>query len=191
MSDTIQKHDIETCRLIIRCILQEDAERINQLQNDRAIADTTCRIPHPCSLEHTQKWIKGDLHSGGKDSGFFTIILKKTDELIGVIGLEIDKQHDRAELGFWIGKMYWGEGYCTEAARAIIKYGFEQLRLHRIYTLHFAENISSGRVLQKAGMQHEGSLKKHLKKGDVFKDLEYYGLISEDYMTKEKSLEGE
>ena len=90
----------------------------------------------------------------------------------------------RAELGYWIGKPYWGQGYCTEAARATLDFGFEQLGLNRIFAHHFARNPASGRVMQKIGMTREGRLRQHVKKWDAFEDLELYGILKDHWAAR-------
>ena len=100
--------------------------------------------------------------------------------LIGAVGLRLELDDRRAELGYWIGKPYWNQGYCTEAARAAIQFGFEQLELNRIFANHFVRNPASGRVMQKLGMVYEGRLRQHVKKWDAFEDLELYGILKDD-----------
>ena len=111
----------------------------------------------------------------------FAIILKTTKELIGAVSLIIDKGSNRAELGYWIGKEYWNQGYCTEAARAIVDYGFGQLLLHKITASHFYGNPSSGKVMSKIGMKKEGCLRKHIAKNSEFEDLVVYGILREEW----------
>jgi len=164
-----------TKRLSLRRIQLSDAEIITELANDPGVTSTTMRMPYPCHIEYIENWIKKDMHAGGEDSGFFVISLKETNDIMGVIGLEVDRENERAELGYWLGLDYWGKGYCTEAAEAMLEYGFNILKLNRIWTFYMEGNNASGKVLEKIGMQHEGTLKKHIKKNGVFKDLEYYG----------------
>jgi [ribosomal protein S5]-alanine N-acetyltransferase len=102
------------------------------------------------------------------------------DTLYGGVGLRIEREHSRAELGYWIGLPYWGKGYATEAAKALVQYGFEILGLHRIFACHFARNSASARVLQKVGMRHEGSQRAHIVKWGEFIDLEIYGMLASD-----------
>ena len=166
---------IQAKRLSLRRIQLSDKEVITNLANNPAIAATTMRMPYPCSVEYIESWIRKDLQLGGKDSGFFVISLKDSNEIIGVIGLEVEQENERGELGYWLGLDYWNKGYCTEAAEAMLDYGFNTLNLNRIWTFYIEGNNASGRVLEKIGMQHEGTLKKHIKKNGVFKDLEYYG----------------
>jgi [ribosomal protein S5]-alanine N-acetyltransferase len=84
-------------------------------------------------------------------------------------------------MGYWIGKQYWGHGYCTEAAGAVVKYGFDVLRLNRLYAIHFTRNPASGRVMQKISMKHEGHLRQDQKRWGKFEDLEIYGILKSEF----------
>ena len=85
-------------------------------------------------------------------SASFAVTRRADGILIGAIGIHISLQSHSGEISYWIGVPYWGQGYCTEAARAVLKYGFEVLNLNRIQTRHISENPASGRVMQKLGM---------------------------------------
>jgi ribosomal-protein-alanine N-acetyltransferase len=173
---------LETERLLLRFFDLSDAERVRELAGDKEIADRTTNIPHPYQKEMAEEWIS--THQIKFESGecvHFAIILKATQELIGAIGLMIDKSFNRAALGYWIGKEYWNEGYCTEAARAVLEYGFNQLLLHKITSSHFARNPSSGKVMRKIGMKKEGFLKKHVAKSGNYEDLVVYGILRKEW----------
>ncbi len=73
--------------------------------------------------------------------------MAETDELIGAIGLTLSKKYDHAEMGYWIGVPFWGKGYCTEAAKIVLQYGFEELKLNRIFAHHMTNNPASGKVM--------------------------------------------
>ena len=103
--------------------------------------------------------------------------------LFGAIGLMVAMEHRRAELGYWIGRPYWGRGYCTEAAGEMLRYGFEELGLHRILARHFGLNPASGRVMQKIGMTREGQMRQHFFKWDHYEDIEFYGVLSEEWLS--------
>ena len=85
-------------------------------------------IPHPYEEGMAEKWIAGQ-EVAGKDGKAITlaILLRSEESLIGGIGLKIDRQHDKAELGYWVGKPFWNRGYATEAARALLAYGFREV----------------------------------------------------------------
>ena len=76
------------------------------------------------------------------------------------------------------GKPFWNQGYCTEAARAVLAHAFEELGLHRVFAHCFSRNPSSGRVLEKIGMVHEGRLKEHILKWGKFESLDQYGIVN-------------
>ena len=113
----------------------------------------------------------------------FAIVRRADNALLGAIGLRINQQHTHAELGYWIGQPYWNAGYCTEAAHAVVAYGFEGLKLHRIHASHMTRNPASGRVMQKIGMHYEGCLRQHVKKCEVFEDLALYGILQSEYVS--------
>jgi RimJ/RimL family protein N-acetyltransferase len=98
---------------------------VQLLAGDRAVAATTKNIPHPYEDGMAKTWIS--LHQERFDKGedvVFAIVLKAGGELIGAIGLVLKLNQENAELGYWIGKPFWGQGYCTEAGRGVLKYAF-------------------------------------------------------------------
>ncbi|MDD5327057.1 MAG: GNAT family N-acetyltransferase [Phycisphaerae bacterium] len=178
---------IETERLILRGFAVEDASDVQHLAGDKAIASMTLRIPHPYEDGVAEKWI--GTHRGKFEQGElvnFAITELKQGYLIGATGLTINKEYENAELGYWIGTPFWNNGYCTEAAKAVLRYGFEELKLQRIYAHHFKRNSASGRVMQAIGMLYEGRLRKHIKKENMFEDLEAYGILKTDYDSAKK-----
>jgi RimJ/RimL family protein N-acetyltransferase len=183
---------LETARLRLRPFRMADAEGVQRLAGDRAVADTTLNIPHPYEDGFAERWIGNHRDWFGRgQQAIFAVILKASPaaanerprlsaaKLIGAVALLIQREDERAELGYWIGRPYWNQGYGTEAARAVIGFGFQQLGLNRIYAHHFVRNPASGRVLQKLGMSHEGRLRQHVRKWDAFEDLELYAVLKE------------
>jgi RimJ/RimL family protein N-acetyltransferase len=172
---------LQTARLTLRPYALADIPALLALAGAREVAATTLRIPHPYSeadardfvASAQEGWLSGsELRLG--------IILRETGALCGGVGLRIDPDHRRAELGYWIGVPYWGNGYATEAASALVKYGFETLGLHRILASHVTHNPASGKVLRKIGMRHEGCQRAHILKWGKFLDLEMYGMLASD-----------
>ena len=170
-----------TERLILRPHTIWDADDLQKLINDRDIASTTTNIPHPYTLEDAIDFLSKREESYEETGSPQFAITHKDGKFIGGIGMTLHKQHESAELGYWIGKIYWSRGYCTEAARAVVKYGFEEMGLNRIYATHFSRNPASGRVMQKIGMKHEGHLRQNVKKWDKFEDMELYGILRSEY----------
>ena len=158
---------LETARLVLRPFALTDAADVCRLAGEFAVADTTLLIPHPYPESAAEEWIA--THAPKFASGeqvTCAITLRADGALIGGIGLGVVRAHARAALGYWTGVPYWGCGYCTEAARALVGYGFTVLGLERIEAEHFARNPASGRVMQKLGMRREGTLRaRHMKWG--------------------------
>jgi len=171
-----------TERIILRPYALNDAKELQRLIGDRAIADTTTNIPHPYEDGMAEEWISRRQETFERGvSVQFAITHREQGFFMGGIGLMIDREHERAEVGYWIGEPYWNQGYCTEAARAVLKYGFEVLKLNRIHANHFKRNPASGRVMQKIGMKHEGSLRQHVKRWGQFEDCETCGILRSEY----------
>ncbi len=152
-----------------------------RLAGAREIAATTTNIPHPYTEDDARSFLAHadeDFRAG--HSVTFAVALMPGRELCGAVGLTITPAHEHAELGYWIGVPYWGQGFATEAARTVMAFGFETLRLHRIHASHFTGNTASQRVLEKIGMRHEGPSRQHIQKWNRFVDLENYGLLASE-----------
>jgi ribosomal-protein-alanine N-acetyltransferase len=174
---------LETVRLILRPFALSDAAEVQRLAGAREVAATTLTMPHPYEDGMAEAWIGTHQEDFEKGKGLtFAITLRQNGALVGAISLGgISRQHQRAEIGYWIGLPYWNRGYCTEAARAALRYGFEALGLERIFGEHFTRNPASGRIMRKLGMTHEGCLRKHVKRWDVFEDLQAWGILKSEW----------
>jgi RimJ/RimL family protein N-acetyltransferase len=148
----------------------------------REIADTTVSIPHPYDLDHALAWIGHQRRESVRGRATnFAIRLLAESQLIGCVGLrDIDPEHLQAELGFWIGREWWGKAYAREAAAEVLRFGFEDLRLNRIYAHHMVRNPAAGRVLLHIGMQREGLLRERVRKWGLFEDVIIYGMLRAD-----------
>jgi RimJ/RimL family protein N-acetyltransferase len=176
---------LQTKRLLLRPFVPEDAPDVQLLAGDREIAATTLNIPHPYDDGLAEQWISS--HRRNFEEGMqvtYAIISREDDQLVGAISLAINKRHERAEMGYWVGKPYWNNGYCTEAAEAILRFGFEDLQLHRIYACHFSRNPASGKIMQKIGMKYEGCLRQEAKKWGAFEDIKIYGILISEYHSR-------
>jgi ribosomal-protein-alanine N-acetyltransferase len=180
----IALQELRTLRLLLRSLEREDIPALVRLAGAREISSMTANIPHPYSEQDGQDFLaraSEEFRSGLSVS--FAVCISPGRELCGAVGLNITAAHQRAELGYWMGLPFWGNGYATEAAEAVLAFGFEMLQLNRIYAFRFAENEASGRVLEKIGMRHEGSSRQHIRKWDRFIDLENYGLLKSDFLS--------
>lgn len=179
---TVSLPTLDTARLILRPFTLRDAPRVQMLAGAREIAEMTGNIPHPYPDGAAEEWIGGHANEWRRgDAAIFAIVQRATNELIGAISLTIHPQHQRAELGYWLGVPFWNQGYTTEAARAVLRFAFETLKLHRVYATHVARNPASGRVMQKSDMTYEGTLRQHFLRWDRFEDLVYYGILASEW----------
>jgi len=179
----MQPATLETERLVPRPLTPDDAAAVAKVAGSREIADTTTTIPHPYSEEQARAWIaaRTSQSSTGKEI-VFAVVTREDAQLIGAVGLrEIDAEHSQAEMGFWIGVPSWGRGYATEAARRVVRYAFEELKLNRVYAHHMVRNPASGRVLEKLGMKREGLLRQRVRKWGVFEDVVLLAILHDDW----------
>ncbi|NMO79875.1 GNAT family N-acetyltransferase [Niallia alba] len=108
----------------------------------------------------------------------FAITDKENGELYGAIALLSNQKFNNGEIAYWIGEEFWGNGYATEAAQAILWFAFNEKHLHKVFARYFKTNPASGRVMQKLGMREEGVLIDQVKKDNHYLDLVYYGIIN-------------
>ncbi len=169
---------ISTQRLLLRPFTEQDADRVAELAGNPQVQKTLLGLPFPYTRQHALDWIATHRENFESDIRYeMALALKENGLLIGCMGLICRPAHCRAELGYWIGQPYWGQGYATEAAAAIIRFGFEVKNLHRIDCTYFSNNPASGRVMQKCGMQYEGTRKDFFLKDGQFVDGIFYGLV--------------
>lgn len=185
-SNSTQKNHFPTLttqRLILRPFLLTDAQRVQELAGHPKVAATTATVPHPYLDGMAEQWIS--FHGEWLEKGSaitLAVVLKDSDELIGCIDLMgISKQHQKAEIGYWIGVDYWNQGYCSEAMKAVVDYGFKSLALNKITCRHMSINPASGRVMLKSGLRHEGTLREEMFKDGRFVDMEVYGILKSEF----------
>jgi [ribosomal protein S5]-alanine N-acetyltransferase len=173
---------LETARLRLRPYTEADIAELVPLIGTREVAATTLRIPHPYTENDAKEFLVMAQEPGKL---WLAVTLRSDGRQIGGVGLRVDEPHTNAELGYWLGVPYWGKGYATEAALEMLRYGFQQLKLHRIFASHFEGNTASSRILQKIGMQHEGCQRQHIRKWDRFLDSELYGILRDEWEGRE------
>lgn len=169
---------LKTARLTLRPFTLDDAPRVQELASAYEVALNTLMIPHPYPEGTAAEWIathaedfaQNRIHHFAIDDG----------AVCGAIGL-VMKEDAMAEIGYWLGVPYWNRGYVSEAATEVVRYGFEDLQLRRIFAGCFARNGASARVMQKAGMRYEGTLRQHLVKWGEPQDLTFYGVMRDEW----------
>jgi [ribosomal protein S5]-alanine N-acetyltransferase len=142
---------IWTPRLLLRAPELSDAREISLLAGDYEVASMTGTIPHPYSERMAADWLASVLD--GEEGVVFVIVRSGT--LIGCTGYRAFAR-DHAELGYWIGKPYWGMGYATEAVQALVRYAFATDGFAYLTVGHFSDNPASARVIAKAGFVRHG-----------------------------------
>lgn len=173
---------IRTERLILRPFRASDAPRVRELAGAREVADNTLTIPHPYPEGVAEAWIAG--HETAFRLGEMAVfaITISGDTVVGAVGLKLEEDGGIAELGYWVGVPYWGNGYATEAATALLDYGFNSLVLGRIWARAFVRNPASSRVLEKIGMRREGVLRRSIRKDGELLDAEIFGMLREEWV---------
>ncbi|MBK7420858.1 MAG: GNAT family protein [Nitrospira sp.] len=173
---------LHTERLILRQFQPSDADTVQRLAGAKEVAAGTL-LPHPFEVEAAAQLIAQQQEQFAAGTAItIAIVLAEEEQLIGSIGMDIASEHQLARLSYWLGTDYWNRGYCTEAVRAVIDYGFTRLSLHRIYAPHFHNNPASGRVLRKIGMTYEGRMREHYIRFGRFVDVEIYGILREEFL---------
>lgn len=177
-----QQPVLDDARVQLRPFALADAPVVQLLVGDPDVALMTREIPHPYEDGMAETWIRRERRKWSRGQGVaFAVCRKPAGELIGCMSLKLDDANHAGELGYWIGKPWWNLGYATDAARRLLRFGFEELGLHRIHAHHLGSNPGSGRVMQKIGLRYEGRLVGHLLRNDRYEDVELYGLVAADY----------
>lgn len=173
--------EIKTSRLLLRPIREADAQAIYEYSRDSKVADQAGWKPHE-SVEETMEIMKAVFLKRDTVWGMERLC---DGAFIGSIGLIEDPQRDYEKvrmLGYSLAKSCWGQGYMTEAARAVVRYGFEEQKLALISATCYPDNPRSVRVLEKCGMSYEGRLRlaEELYNGTI-QDHLCYSITREEY----------
>jgi RimJ/RimL family protein N-acetyltransferase len=146
---------LETERLLLRSFCVEDADAVAGYAGAEEVSATTLNIPHPYTPAMARDWIgrHGKEFAAGRSLCLaLTLKSRGPRAVIGAISLGRAADARGAELGYWLGLPFWSCGYMTEAAKALIDWGFTQWGLTLIHSHHLARNPASGRVMEKAGL---------------------------------------
>lgn len=159
----------------------EDAENLALVINNKKIQDNLRDgLPYPYTVENAKEYITSMLSADKDETYAFAITVD--DKAIGSIGVfRCNNIHFRsAEMGYYIAESYWGKGIGTSAVEQICRYIFENTDIIRIFAEPFAYNTASCHILEKAGFQCEGILRKNAIKNGAILDMKMYALIKED-----------
>ena len=142
---------LETERLTLRSPTLADVKAIALLANDRRIAENTRRLPHPYLQDHAVDFVRM-IAEAAQD---ITFLIEKNFVPLGMVGINW-REDGAAELGYWLGVAHWGQGFGTEAARAVIDFFFEEHDHEQLFAGARVANPSSRNILEKCGFQWSG-----------------------------------
>ncbi|MCQ6562376.1 GNAT family N-acetyltransferase [Paenibacillus mendelii] len=173
---------LETERLVLREFALEDAAAVHVYAADPVVAAHMSWGPN--TEEETWDYMQYVTQMQGEQprTGFeLAVILKETQALIGGTGIFINSP-GQGEIGYCYNPLYWGRGYAAEAAAALLRFGFNELGLHRIFATCRPGNTGSAKVMQKLGMKYEGHLRGHmLHKQGRWLDSYQYSILKPEY----------
>ena len=144
--------EIRTERLLIKTPEIDDKFELTQLINDKDVIKWLSEIPFPYTLSHAEEFIERSRERVLKQESYNFMIFQDK-KMIGGIGLS-EFNNKSCQVGYWLGKKYWGNGFATEALKSILDFGFDQLNLEKIYAAYKIGNEGSIRVLAKCGFEY-------------------------------------
>ena len=174
---------IETQRLRIRSFQRKDWQALYDYTSDPAVM---MYIPEgPFTPEQAKAFVADNM---GEQAHFVAVLLKTGDMLVGHMEFHPWFAPQTYEIGWVIDRAYHGQGYATEAAMALLQYGFETLHLHRIIATCQPENVASCRVMEKLGMRREAHFRKCIRRADnEWLDEYFYALLEEEWFEANKT----
>ncbi|QLG89424.1 GNAT family N-acetyltransferase [Chitinibacter bivalviorum] len=163
---------LTTSRLILRALRDTDAQYVAELAGEWAVAGNTGRIPFPYTEIMAAEFIAYQSQAA-KDGREWVFAVCRQDDasLLGCVGVSMEG--DVAELGYWFGQQHWGQGYATEAGRAVVDFAFVHARPTRIMSDHLPANVASGQVLDKLGFEFCGLRTVNWRDGQAIDLLQY------------------
>ena len=173
---------LQTERLTLRRFRLTDVDDVLAYANDEEWQRYLLPLPYPYERVHAEQFVAESFLSDWKTKPTFAIVLD--DSVIGGINLSIDKRHQNAEMGYSIARKHWGNGYATEAARAVVNWAFETFCLAKISSEANVDNRRSWRVMERIGMTREGVLRSEAPDGrdaNRRQDVAYYGILREEW----------
>lgn len=182
---------LETKRLILRKPKLSDWKDIAEGIGNYDVSKMLTNVPYPYGKSDAIKWIAKSIKEWGKKSYPFFIELKSEKKVIGCMDIHhIDNQFKIGSTGSWINKKYWRNGYITEAKIVANDFAFNKLKLKRLNSNIFSDNLASNATQQKMGYKFEGKRRKCVgsKASGKIHDENMYGLLKEDWKIARKKI---
>jgi len=178
--------ELVTRRLALRELRPGDAAAVAAGAGDRRVAQYLIAVPSPYPIALARRWVLHRIEwwELGRGITFAVTLLGDRDVPLGTVSLRRYARDRRAELGYWLAAPVWGRGFATEAAQAVVDFGFRELALARIYAQVLAGNRGSLRVLDKLGMVNEGVKRQHVHKARRLHDVVLYGLLRDEWVRR-------
>ncbi len=178
---TFDQLTLSTARLLLRPLRESDADALMDIFSDHKVMRHWSTTPWE-SIEQAHAAIARQLKVMAAGEHLkFGLERREDGALIGVIGLEIMAQCRRAEVGYAMAPHAWGKAYMGEALRALLNYGFTELKLNRVWADVDPRNEASVKILERLGFAKEGYLREHWIVGDEISDTVLYGLLHRDW----------
>jgi ribosomal-protein-alanine N-acetyltransferase len=178
--------ELATNRLVLRELRIADAAAVAAGAGDQRVAQYLIEVPSPYPIALARRWVihRIEWWDLGRGVTLAVTLPGKPDMLLGTVSLRRYMRDRRAELGYWLARPAWGHGFATEAAQAVLDFGFRELGLARVYAQVLAGNSASLRVLDKLGMMNEGKKRQHVAKASRLHDVVLYGLLRDEWLRR-------
>lgn len=179
--------EFKTERLLLRPLQAADVAQLVALAGDKKVADTTATIPHPYNEQDALCIIQA-AKEGHRSGELHAFAICCDSAFLGIVSLKCTAQAPgSAELGYWIGVPFWGNGYATEAAQPVLDHAFNDLGLRYVRAKLLCRNPASSKVLRKLGMTCTGINARAIQKWGIWEDEEEWSLMSDTYAAAKDS----
>ena len=175
--------ELETERLLLRKMRLDDADAMFAYASDPEVTRYVLWDTHR-SIKDSESFLRFATEGYERgDFGGWGIVLKDSGAFVGTCGIDVGyaPEHARAELGYVLSREHWGKSLMPEAARAVIRFGFRRMGLNRVEARCIAENTASARVMEKAGMNYEGTLREREFIKGTYRDIKLYSILRREY----------
>jgi RimJ/RimL family protein N-acetyltransferase len=178
---------LSTERLQLRAFVEGDWQAMHAMLSDPEVIRyiPAGSASEEETREHVQALIVG--HKDHPPRYNFAVVLRSEDAFIGMCFLSIGSRAGeprQADLGYLLDRRYWGQGYATEATRAVLDFGFRKLDLHRVYATCRPANVASSRVLEKLGMRREAHFRQHRHIKGAWHDSYLYAILDHEWVAQ-------
>lgn len=181
----MSKFQLQTKRLLLRDFEMEDFEQVHEYASQPEVSRYMEWGPN--TADDTRRFLTESIALNSKDPRLdfeLAVVLKSENRILGGGGIHVSSRaNNEGWIGYCFNQDHWGKGYATEAALALVEYGFNHLKLNRIFATTAPGNKASQNVLQKVAMKHEGSMREHKLVRGVYRDTELFAVIKSDFQS--------